>query len=63
MIVTARVAEGGFQKLDIVSSDTKEAFDIGVLSEVLRNIGIQREFSFYQCDNSVKLTISLRSEV
>ena len=63
MIVTARVAEGGFQKLDITSSDTKEAFDIGVLSEVLRNIGIQREFSFYQCDNSVKLTISLRSEV
>ena len=63
MIVTARVAEGGFQKLDIVSSDTKEAFDIGALSEVLRNIGIQREFSFYQCDNSVKLTIPLRSEV
>jgi hypothetical protein len=63
MIVTARVAEGGFQKLDICSSDTKEAFDIGVLSEVLRNIGIHREFSFYQCDNSVKLTISLRSEI
>ena len=35
MIVTARVAEGGFQKLDIVSSDTKEAFDIGVLPMVI----------------------------